>query len=255
MAGTTFTSAAASPHGTAAAASYALTSDLAAFCLPAAGRDPNRKYAYACSVFSAVVLVGAIGIVRVERLVIKELPPVQEAMQVEIPQTEQPAPPTPDDQPKDFNPSPETVAEAPPMPVIVAAADANVPFAIPTFGNVTVTGLVARASAPPPMSFVPKPPPAPAQKPEPAVFKRASRPRGSFPEPPFPTGMLRSGQTVDLTLTVEVAETGSPEKVEVAASSGIYELDRKVAQHVKSRWHWEPGQARLWTVPFGFQCN
>jgi len=244
-----------SPTGTSPPRAYALTSELAQFCLPAASRDLNRKYAYACSFYFAFVVVGLVGIARVEKLVVKELPPIQEALPIELPPVEQPVQQQPDNAPKDFDTSQETPTDASAVPVIVAPADANVPFAVPTFGNVTVTRLVARASAPPATAFVRAPPLVAAPVPKPVVFRRASRPRGTFPEPPFPTGLLRSGQNVDLTLLVELADDGTPEKVDVESTSGLYELDRKVAQHVKSRWRWEPGQSKTWSVPFGFQCK
>jgi len=241
------------------ASAYKLTSELAQFCLPAASREPSRKYAYAISIYLAFLVVGLIGVVKVERLIVRELPPPPEVIPVELPPADQPVPQeVTEDQVKEFDLSQEVPTDAPPMPVVVAPADAQVPFAVPTFGHVAVTGLVARASAPPPTAFVRAPPPATAApKPPPVAFRRSagSRPKGSFPEPPFPTGILRSGQSVDLSLLVELADDGRPEKVDVEASSGIYELDRKVAQHVQSRWKWEPGQSKMWSVPFGFRCN
>lgn len=238
---------------------YKLTSELAQFCLPAASREPERKYVYAISIYFAFLVVGLIGIAKVEKLVVRELPPPPELIPVELPPPDQPVQQeVTEDQVKEFDLSQETPTDAPPMPVVVAPADAQVPFAVPTFGNVAVTGLVARASAPPATAFVRAPPPtAAAPRPPPVAFRRAagSRPRGSFPEPPFPAGMLRSGQSVDLTLLVELGDDGAPEKVDVETSSGIYELDRKVVQHVKARWKWEPGQSKIWSVPFGFRCN
>lgn len=240
---------------------YKLTSELAQFCLPEASRDPSRKYAYALSIYFAFLLVGFIGIVKVQKIVVRELPLPPEIIPVELPPLDQPVPQdVPEDMVKEFDASQDNFdpTDAPPVPVVVAPADAQVPFAVPTFGHVTVTNLAARASAPPPTAFVrPPPPQTAAPKPPPVVFRRAaaSRPKGTFPEPPFPTGILRSGQSVDLTLLVELADDGTPEKVDVEVSSGIYELDRKVAQHVKSRWKWEPGQGKVWSVPFGFRCN
>ncbi len=237
---------------------YKLTSELAQFCLPASSRDSNRKYAYACSLYLAFLVVGLIGIVRVEKFVVRELPPPPEVIPVELPPADQPVQQASEEAPQEFSSTDEAPTDAPPVPVVVAPANAQVPFAVPTFGFVSVTSLVARAAAPPPSAFVRAPPSEPAPRPVPTVFRRGSasnRARGSFPEPPFPSGVLRSGQSVDLSLLVELADDGTPEKVEVEATSGIYELDRKVAQHVKNRWRWEPDQGKIWSVPFGFKCN
>lgn len=244
----------ADPLGSSGHPQYTLTSDIAQFCFPSASRDSNRKYAYACSIYIAFLLIGLIGVAKAPVLVVKELPPAQEYMPVEIPPAEVP-PPVTVMNPVDEATPPDPTETAPPVPVLVAPANAPVPFAVPTEGYVAVTKLVTRASAPP--AVAPRPPPAAAPKPNPAMFRRGggSRPNGTFPEPAFPSGMLRSGQTVELVLRVELADDGTPATVEAETSSGLLELDRKVTQHVKSRWRWDPGQSKLWLIPFAFQCR
>lgn len=242
------------PFGSSEVPHYTLTSDIAQFCFPAASQDTNRKYAYAASIYLTFLVIGLIGVLKAPKFVVRELPPPPPKI-IEVESVaEEPQPITPDT-PVTMEPTSTDRPDMPaPVPVLVAAPNAVVPFAVPTTGYTKVTA-VTRAEAPPLVAHRP-PPPAAAPKPvAPSKFNRGSRPSGNFPEPPFPAGTLRSGQSVDLTLRVELAENGTPASVEVETTSGIYELDRKVAEHVKSRWKWEPGQAKSWLVPFGFKCR
>lgn len=242
-------------YGSSGHPNYTLTSDIAQFCFPAASQDSNRKYAYACSIYLTFLLIGIIGALKAPQIIVREVPPPQERI-VEVDQVNEQQPVV-TQQPETMDQQQDQPTDAPvPVPVLVAPATAAVPFAVPTEGYTKVTKVVERAAAPP--MVAPRPPPAaPAPKPAPAMFRRGSgtRPNGNFPEPAFPTGMLRSGQSVDLTLKVELGDDGVPVSVDVETPSGIYELDRKVAEHVKSRWKWDPGQAKTWLVPFGFKCR
>ncbi|MBM3879144.1 MAG: hypothetical protein FJ387_05425 [Verrucomicrobia bacterium] len=233
---------------------YRLTSDIAQFCLPASAQDTNRKYAYACSIYLSFLIIGLVGMVKVPKLVVRELPSVVEFTPVEIPQIE-PTPVVQTLEPDPAEPMSDAPSDAPPAPVLVAAADAAVPFAVPTEGYVQVTKLISRAEAPP--AVMPRPPPPTPTKPSPSRFGRGSGARGSFPSPTYPSGVLRSGQSVEGMLLVHLANDGSVQDVEVLVCCGVLELDRRMANWVRARWKWDlqPGQATLWEVPFAFAAH
>lgn len=243
--------------GAAQSHDYKLTSDIAQFCLPAASKDSNRKYAYACSVFFAFLIIGLVGVLKAPQLVVREPPPVQELIPVEIVPVDYTPPPSQPQEVQDLDVRSDVPTDIPTVPVLVAAADANVPFAVPTEGFVAVTKLVQRAAAPPAVLVV-QAPPTQMPKPDPAVFKRAQKPKGSFPEPAFPQGMLRNGQTVELWIRIDLNEDGSIAKIEADPGSGIYELDRYVIKHIEGRWKFTAEAAersRAWRVPFQFSAR
>ncbi|MGD0539591.1 MAG: hypothetical protein ABSC03_18325 [Verrucomicrobiota bacterium] len=234
-------------------AHYVLKSDIAQFCLPAANRDSNRKFAYANSICFAFLVVGAIGIVKVPQVVLRPLPDLAEAVPIEefIQQPEQ-TPQTTDAQPD--QPTDNAQADAVVTPVVVAAASADVAFPVPVEGA-TVLATTAKYAPPPPAVL--KVAPRPVAKPQVDKFVRGQD-RGTFPPPPFSIvqGILSTGDVVSVTLLVEVSEEGVPEKADVDKTCGKMEIDRKTAQWIKSRWHWEPnGGRRLKSVEIEYRMQ
>jgi TonB family protein len=90
-----------------------------------------------------------------------------------------------------------------------------------------------------------------ASKPQVARMNRGKGgPPGSFPNPPFVANIMRSGETALVEILIEVAPDGTMTNVEVQKSSGYFELDRKIVQHIKSRWKFDPpGQVRMYMYP------
>src|SRR5437773_8430263 len=83
---------------------YALHSDLAQFCLPAANRDANRKLAYVNSICLLFLAIGIAGI-NPPRLEQKVPEPIQQFVPVEIIQP--PEPPKIEPQPQQEDPEPQ----------------------------------------------------------------------------------------------------------------------------------------------------
>ncbi len=217
-------------QGTFAPRGYALHSDLAQFCLPAASRDTNRKLAYVNSICMLFLAIGIAGLnpPRLEQRVpepIQEFVPVEIAQPLEQPKTEpQPQEEQPDKQP-------DTPVEMPQVATVVAANPSQVTFAVPVQGPV-VFAPARLAQAPPPA------PPKPASR---TVIKLTGAEGGSFPTlTKYPQAALEQRQQGTVTVIIAVKPDASVESVEVKTSSGYGTLDRAAIQHVKTRFKFLP---------------
>lgn len=222
---------AATPH-------YQFHSELAQYCFPAASRDSYAKYAYANSIFFAFLLIGVTGIAKTPVISERALPEVQQYAHVELPPpAETPPPPEPEQL---SEPEPDDAPPTAYSPIVVAAMDASLSFPVQVETTNVVIAKIA-ALAPPPPAYVPPDRPAIAAAPRVERFRQGgSGPRGIFPNPPFYSGLLRSGQSAAVTIYLEVSAEGEKTLVEVKESSGVPELDRRVLQHVKTRWRFDP---------------
>ena len=131
---TSASSAVASP-GTFDAPGYALHSDLAQLCLPAAIRDSNRKLAYVNSICLLFLTIGIAGLN--PPILEQRIPePVQEFVPVEI--VQQSEPPKTEPQPKQEEPDqqPDTSMEVPQVATVVATDPSQAKFAVPVQGPV-----------------------------------------------------------------------------------------------------------------------
>lgn len=231
-----------------AASQYRLKSDLAQFCLPVSTRDRYAKYAYANSLYLAVLIIGVLGIANTPVITEKPLPEIVEFMPVELPPP--PDIPPPLDQPEQIEETPPEVQPEAFTPIVVAPANANVVFSVPVEGPVLVAPTVAKASAPP--AVLRRPPPPSAAPPPTVSVIRLNRgkggPPGVFPHPPFIPNLLKSGEAASLEIYLEVEADGTKKVVEIRRSSGIRELDQRVLQHVRTRWRFYPiGEPRKYT--------
>src|SRR6266540_2853972 len=129
---------------------YALRSDLAQFCLPAANRDVNRKLAYVNSICSLFLAIGLAGI-DPPALEQKFPEPVQQFVPVEIVQPPEPPKTEPQPQEQEPQPQPDTPVVMPQVATVVAADPTKVSFAVPVEGPVVFA----------PAKFAQPPPPAP----------------------------------------------------------------------------------------------
>ena len=140
---------------------YALHSDLAQFCLPAANRDVNRILAYVNSICSLFLAIGLAGI-NPPVLEQKVPEPAQQFVPVEIVQP--PEPPKTEPQPQEQDPQlqPDTPVVMPQVATVVAADPTQVKFAVPVEGPVVFA----------PAKFAQAPPPAPPKTgpPQPTRF-------------------------------------------------------------------------------------
>ncbi len=231
---------------------YKLTSDIAQFCLPSASRDANRKFAYGISICFTFLVIGLLG-VKTPIFVQKALPEITEIIPIVIiPPPPEDQPPPPDSPQEPDQTQPDVTADTPVIATVVAANPSAVAFAVPVEGPVILAP--ARFAAPPPAVL--KPPrqaPAPAKQ-APLRFN-AKTVEGNFPKPQYVQGTLRSGETAMMEVLIEVSPDGTVSKVDVQKSTGSFELDRKTVQHIKFRWKFAPGEARVYIYPVEFQVR
>lgn len=232
---------------TAGASRYALRSELAQFCLPAADRDANRRLAYINSICLMMLVMGVAG-VRAPHLIRKEPEPVQQFMPVDL------SPVEPEQRPQDQPPpeeTPDTSLDAPtdaPVIATVVAADASaVRFAVP------VTGPVVYA----PAQFAQAPPPNP-QRPsnsQPVRFVRNTTDGGYYPQPSYPRLALEQRMQGTAVLYLRVEATGAVTSVEINKSSGYGVLDRHAQDWVQNKWRFPPGNHPLYSWECTFQLK
>lgn len=208
---------------------YALHSDLAQYCLPAANRDVHRKLAYVNSICSLFLLIGLAGVN--PPILEQRVPePVQQFVPLEIVQP--PEPPKTEPQPQEENPEPQpdTQVVMPQIATVVAADPTQVKFAVPVEGPVVFA----------PAKFAQAPPPAPPKPAGRTVVKMTGSEGGTYPAPSYPRAALEQRQEGTVTLLIGVNPDGSVESVEVKTSSGRVTLDRAAVQHVKTKYKFLP---------------
>ena len=224
---------------------YALHSDLAQFCLPAANRDVYRKLAYVNSICSLFVLIGLAGI-NPPVLEQKTPEPVQQFIPVEIVQPPEPPKTEPQPQEEKPEPQPDTPVVMPQVATVVAADPTKVNFAVPVEGPVVFA----------PAKFAQAPPPAPPKPAARTVVKMTGAEGGTFPQPTYPPAALAQRQQGTVTIVMTVDPDGSVQSVEIKKSSGYITLDRHVTQWVKNRYKFLPvttNELRLFEQDIGFQ--
>ncbi len=226
---------------------YALSSDLAKLCLPAAFTDSYRKLAWVDSICFLFLVIGLVGL-KAPRVVERPLSQPTEAVPVVFTPPEEPPKTEPEVKPDEPQPQ-DTSVETPKVAVVVAAADpSSVAFPVPVEGAVVVKE--ARfATPPPPVGQTPM---------SPKTFVPGQGRGGTFPWPTgrdYPREALEQRSQGTVTLYVVVDSSGVPIEVEVKGSSGHYALDRFAAQWVKNKWRWLPGGTDLFFVPYQFKLE
>src|SRR6266498_4638119 len=149
---------------------YALHSDLAQFCLPAANRDANRILAYMNSICALFLAIGLAGI-NPPALEQKVPEPVQQFMPIEIVQPPEPPKTEPQPQEQDPEPQPDTPVVKPQVATVVAADPTQVKFAVPVEGPVVFA----------PARFAQAPPPAPPKTGPPQATRFVPGQDGTYP--------------------------------------------------------------------------
>jgi protein TonB len=233
----------------ASAEGYALHSDLAQYCLPAASQDADRKLAWTASIAFMFLLIAAIGL-KGPIIVIKPVaPPPEDIIPVEFlpPPEETQVQPEQTDM-EEPEPS-EILSDAPPVVATIVAADASaVAFAVPVEGPVRIAPSARFAQAPPPAPRV-------AAAPKPVEFRPNANSQGSYPPPLYPVEAQRNRLEGSLRLYAIIDENGVPSSVEVQQTSGHLILDRCALDQVKRRWRWPAGPLRHYIIPFDFQLK
>jgi protein TonB len=226
---------------------YALHSDLAQFCLPAANRDANRKLAYVNSICSLFLGIGLAGI-NPPPLEQRIPEPVQQFVPVEIVQP--PEPPKTEPQPQEQNPEPQpdTPVQMPQVATVVAADPTQARFAVPVEGPVVFA----------PAKFAQAPPPAPPKPVARTVVKLTGSEGGTHPDPSYPRAALEQRQQGTVTVVMTVNPDGSVESIEIKKGSGYVTLDRHVTQWIKTRFKFLPvetNEQRYFEKDFVFQLQ
>ncbi len=229
---------------------YRLKSDLAAYCLPQAGRDDTRNLAWANSIALMFVLVGCLGL-RQPVLVLRTVAPPPEPMRAELlPPVETDDKPveTPDEEPEDI--AEEAVDIPVVVPVLVAVPEA-VTFSVPVEGYVAIAA--DARYVPPPPAIIPKaPPPEALPKPEFRAIRFGGREFRRQPPPNYPEEFQRNrvGGTVEVLITVNTS--GHLTGVELGRSSGNPNLDRHVIDFIRREWRAEPGDGAHYKIAITF---
>jgi protein TonB len=226
---------------------YALHSDLAQFCLPAANRDAFRKLAYVNSICALFLVIGLAGI-NPPVLEQKVPEPMQQFVPIEIVQP--PEPPKPEPQPQEQNPEPQpdTPVVMPQVATVVAADPTQVKFAVPVEGPVVFA----------PAKFAQAPPAAPPKPAARTVVRLTGAEGGTHPDPSYPRAALEQRQQGTVTVVMTVKPDGSVESIEIKKSSGYVTLDRHVTQWIKTRFKFLPVETyelRYFEKDFVFQLQ
>jgi protein TonB len=222
---------------------YTLRSDLAQYCLPAASRDVNRKFAWANSICFLFVLVGILG-VRMPPIILRPRADAPDIVPVVFTPPEEQPKVEPAPQPDEPEPSPDTVVETPQVLTVVSPSP-SVAFPVPVEGPVIVAPSARYASAPPPT------PPKPAVPPKPTAFSGNPEDGGFYPLPTPPRWVLEKPNFESVTLLYfYVNPSGSITAVEIKESSGYEALDRLLADWIKKKWVFPPGQTRYFSKEF-----
>src|SRR6266487_1167557 len=226
---------------------YALHSDLAQFCLPAANRDANRILAYMNSICALFMAIGLAGIN--PPVLEQSVPePVQQFVPVEIVQPPEPPKTEPPPQEQDPQPQPDTPVVMPQVATVVAADPTQARFAVPVEGPVVFA----------PAKFAQAPPPAPPKPAARTVVRLTGSEGGTHPDPSYPRAALEQRQQGTVTVVMTVNPDGSVESIEIKKSSGYVTLDRHVTQWVKTRFKFLPvenSELRYFEKDFVFQLQ
>ena len=230
---------------------YRVQDDLNRESLPQSQRDPGRKIAWMNAICATVLAVGVLlrrdaqqfffnpAMLEIPPVVIPEFVPEPPQAQQEKVQEEQPT---------------ETPPDAPVLPTLVAPDNAKVNFEVQVTGP-TVTKTDVSKLGPPPRETRRA---APVQS-GPVIFRGGSSTDGGFyPLPSYPRDALLRKESGDVQAYVEVAEDGTPSKVEIRVSSGSSTLDRTLLSQIRKLWRWPVspgGTVRQYLVPFEFRLS
>jgi periplasmic protein TonB len=226
-------------------ASYELTSELARVCLPAPGRDADRRLAWVNSLCLLFLLIGVLG-GQSKLPVPKQAAPLEQPVPIIVEPLTPPPPASP------APPAERQTEEARPEAqrfVPVTLETPAIHFAVPTIGNL----VVPLAAAPLPPSAAPASS-APA-RPAPRASGSTGQ-GGDRPEPTYPPMALQAGIQGRVILQFTVDDLGAVTSISVKETSGSPLLDRAAAEWVKRRWIQPPIEGgHLFEVPISYKIQ
>ena len=229
---------------------YAVDSELARLCLPAARRDSDKHLAWMnsiCFLFLAIGVFGKPASARIE--------PLPEPDEI-IPTMLEPVVPPPPKAVQELTPALDVLPERMEATqlVVVTPDSPQIQFAVPTIGNLVAP--VALSAAPPLTSRMP--PAAIARSPagQRVVALGDTGLGGERPQPPYPSLALQRNLegTVVLLLTVDAAGTISAIDIKEPSSHAV--LNRSTVDFVRHRWTLPPGVgARVFQVAITYRLT
>ena len=197
-----------------------LKSELARFCLPETGCDPQCKLAWSNSILFLFLVVGIVG-ARQGMIAIRPVPPLQEIVPVVVEPAVLPPQPVAEKREQadpEKNDAPQVVVALPTAP--------NVDFSVPTISTLIAPATLAAA------------PPLEPLRMRPQIGSLGNTGEGGErPQPPYPQAAVQQGVQGTVTLRIIGDAAGNVLSVEVKESSGFAVLDRETAEFVKRHWH------------------
>ena len=198
---------------------YALSDELARFCLPEASRDPSRKLAWTNSVCLLFLLIGFLGARQAANFT--EPPPrVEEA----VPTIIEPLKPPPATEVLKVQPTDQN--QSAPQVVAVTIDTPAINFTVPTVGNVVVANALARAPVVRQLTTL-------------TAAQRVSSTgdNGDRPQPTYPAIALSEAEQGSVSVSMTVDDTGAITQIDLKESSGYPILDRSTLEFIKRHWH------------------
>lgn len=224
---------------------YQLSDDLARLCLPQEWKDSNRTLAWVNSICFLFLVVGLVGL-KHQKVIVKPLTKIDEAVPVIFQQPEEPPKVEPEVKQEEEQPQ-DTPTETPQVVTVVAAADpSSVAFAVPVQGAVAIAPAAHLATPPPPVNQAP---------PRAVQFNPSTAGGGMYPDPHYPSIALRNHYQGTAVVEFVVDEAGKLVSVKLQKSSGFPVLDEEALDTVKNRWRFPPGKPGYFYKPFTFQIQ
>lgn len=205
------------------AQAYELRDELARYCLPRTGRDPNRKFAWVNSICILFLIIGIAG-AKPGAIQLKAPPPLPAEM---VPIFVEPPPvPPQQDQTQQEQQKDEAKPEA--QQVVVAVPDSPaVAFSVPTMANVLVPG------------GTPTTPPLNPMQPAESLRNRPT-PLDSYGdrERPmdYPAYFQDRGEHGSVTFQFSVNQVGLVTDIKIEQTSGFPDLDDYALKQIKRHW-------------------
>jgi TonB family protein len=227
------------------AGGYYLSDDLARLCLPREFKDSNRALAWVDSICLFFLLVGLVGL-KPPGVIHRPLSEIADVVPIIFTPPEESPKVEPEVKPEEPQPQ-DAPADTPQVVTIVAAADpSSVAFAVPVQGTVAIATAAHLATPPPPANYAP---------PRAVQFNPNVSDGGSYPPPLYPGIAQRNHYEGTVTIEFMVDATGAIAEAKTFKGSGYSVLDEAALEVVKRRWHFPPGQPRLyhWPCIFKFQ--
>jgi protein TonB len=135
-----------------------------------------------------------------------------------------------------------------PPPIPVAQPSAAIAFALPVEGPIRVVearqAAYAQSSSATTMATAPNP-----------TKLTFGVGEGNQPTPEYPFRAKREGQEGTVMVRFTVAEDGHVAAVEAALPSRWPLLNESALRTVKERWHFPPGELRVYVVPIRFELS